>query len=80
MKVFTDIYVDDVIDGKRRNPLIPNDCEIIEIGVGESFEKRYKTKYKINDVVKSETTAEKTMRQLQSIVNEQRGLLTPLPR
>lgn len=74
LKVFRDVYVDDVICIDKRKPLIPNDAEIIEIGVGTVFEERYMKKYKITNTIKEETTAEKTMRELQTIVNKQRGL------
>jgi|TARA_R110000803_G_scaffold21448_8_gene54054 hypothetical protein len=73
LKVFRDVYVDDVISTTKRKPLIPEDSEIVEIGVGSIFEERYMKKYKITKTIKEETTAEKTMRELQTIVNKQRG-------
>jgi len=73
MKVFRDIYVDDVISTTKRKPLIPNDAEIVEIGVGGSFEERYLKKYKITETVKDKNSDEKIMKQLQTIVNKQRG-------
>lgn len=73
LKVFRDVCVDDIITISKRKPLIPNDAEIIEIGVGVVFEKRYMKKYKITKSIKEETTSEKTMRELQTIVNKQRG-------
>ena len=45
--IFTDIRVDDIIDGNKRKPPIPNEHEILDIGVGKVFEKRYKEKYKL---------------------------------
>jgi len=45
--IFTNIRVDDVVDGKKRNPPIPHENEILEIGVGSSFEERYRKKYKL---------------------------------
>lgn len=45
--IFTDKRVDDIIDGNKRNPPIPNEHEILEIGVGKVFEKRYREKYKL---------------------------------
>jgi hypothetical protein len=47
LSIFTDIRVDDIIDGNKRKPPIPNEHEILEIGVGSGFEKRYKEKYKL---------------------------------
>jgi len=45
--IFTNTRVDDIIDINKRNPLIPNENEILEIGIGSSFKQRYKNKYKI---------------------------------
>ena len=73
LKVFRDVYVDDVISTTKRKPLIPKDSEIVEIGVGGSFEERYLKKYKISKPIKEETNEERTMRELQTIVNKQRG-------
>ena len=47
LEIFTNIRVDDIIDGKKRKPLIPHQNEILDIGVGESFVERYKKKHKI---------------------------------
>ena len=38
--------VDDIIDTNKRKPLVPNDAEILEIGVGEGFFEKYKKKHK----------------------------------
>ncbi len=73
LKVFRDVLVDDIISTTKRKPLIPNDAEIVEIGVGSSFEEKYLKKYKISKSIKEETNAERTMRELQTIVNKQRG-------
>jgi len=45
--IFTNTRVDDIIDINKRNPLIPNENQILEIGIGSSFKQRYKNKYKI---------------------------------
>ena len=45
--IFTNSRVDDVIDSKKRKPCIPHKNEILDIGVGKSFVKKYKKKYKI---------------------------------
>ena len=47
IKIFNDIRVDDIIDGNKRKPPIPNEHEILEIGVGSIFEKKYREKYKL---------------------------------
>jgi hypothetical protein len=47
LSIFTDIRVDDVIDSNKRKPPIPHEHEILEIGVGKVFEKRYREKYKL---------------------------------
>ncbi len=45
--IFTNIRVDDIIDTTKRKPLIPIEHTIMEIGIGESFLGRYKSKYKV---------------------------------
>lgn len=45
--IFTNSRIDDIIDGKKRKPLIPHENEILDIGVGESFVEKYKKKHKI---------------------------------
>ena len=47
LEIFNNVRPDDIIDGNKRKPLIPHENEILDIGVGESFVKRYKKKYKI---------------------------------
>jgi hypothetical protein len=43
----TESSIDDIIDEKKRNPLIPNNYEIVDMGVGESFITKYKEQYNI---------------------------------
>ena len=46
LQVFSDgTRVDDIINMRKLKPLIPKENEILEIGVGVGFEKRYKSKY-----------------------------------
>jgi hypothetical protein len=48
IKVFQNEKTPDrIININARSPLIPNQYEIIEIGMGESFINKYKSKYKI---------------------------------
>jgi hypothetical protein len=73
LEVFNDVCVDDIIDGNKRKPLIPHDAEIVEIGVGKNFEKRYREKYKIEETKIGENTNDKLLKELQMVVNKQRG-------
>ena len=45
--IFTNKRIDDIIDGNKRKPPIPHQNEILEIGVGKAFEKKYREKYKL---------------------------------
>ena len=47
MKIFNNRNVDEVIDPKSKLPGIPEIAVWMEVGVGESFIKKYKSKYKI---------------------------------
>ena len=47
IEVFENTRVDDIISTTKRKPLIPNENDILEIGVGISFYKKYKKKYKL---------------------------------
>jgi hypothetical protein len=47
LQIFDNLRVDDIIDSNKRNPPIPHQYEILEIGVGNCFEEKYKKKYKI---------------------------------
>ena len=47
IEVFQNIRVDDIIEIRKRNPVIPQECEILEIGVGIGFLEKYKKKYKL---------------------------------
>jgi len=45
------LYIDleDIIHNKKRNPPIPHEYELIEIGLGVTFIEQYKERYKIKD-------------------------------
>lgn len=47
IQVFENTRVDDIITTDKRKPLIPYECEILEIGVGIGFYEKYKKKYKL---------------------------------
>lgn len=73
IEVFNDVLVDDIIDLNKRKPLVPKDAEILEIGVGTSFKEKYQTKYKIEDIRTGENDNDRVLKELQKVVNEQRG-------
>tara|TARA_R100001509_G_scaffold147672_1_gene105088 strand:- start:478 stop:699 length:222 start_codon:yes stop_codon:yes gene_type:complete len=43
----TESGVDDIINSRKRDPLLPSNYEIIEIGIGKSFIEQYKKQYNI---------------------------------
>ena len=43
----TESSIDDIIDGGKRKPLIPNNYEIVDMGIGESFIEKFKEQYNI---------------------------------
>ena len=45
--IFTNTRVDDILESNKRKPLIPHENEILEMGVGSSFEEKYRKKYKL---------------------------------
>jgi hypothetical protein len=47
LEIFDNVRVDDIINLRKHNPLIPKENEILDIGVGESFIARYKKKHKL---------------------------------
>jgi hypothetical protein len=47
MKVFKNRTVDEVINPKIKLPGIPDIAIFLEVGLGESFIQKYKSKYKI---------------------------------
>ena len=46
LKVFKDQRCPDRILSTR-SPILPKDCEVLEVGVGTRFESIYKNKYKL---------------------------------
>ena len=47
IEIFKNTRVDDILDMKKRKPLIPYENEILELGVGSSCEEKYRKKYKL---------------------------------
>jgi hypothetical protein len=39
--------IDEVLSNSKRKPLIPNNFDIVDIGIGESFIEQYKKQYDI---------------------------------
>ena len=43
----TEEDIDEIINSRKRNPLLPNNYEIVEISIGKSFIEKYKKEYNI---------------------------------
>ena len=43
----TESEIDEVLSNSKRKPLIPNNYEIVDMGIGESFIESFKKQYKI---------------------------------
>ena len=43
----TESEIDEVLNNSKRKPLIPNNYEIVDMGIGESFVKQFKKQYDI---------------------------------
>ena len=43
----TEGSIDEINNSRKRNPLLPSNYEIVEMGIGESFIKQYKKEYSI---------------------------------
>ena len=43
----TEEDIDEIINSRKRNPLLPSNYEIVEIGIGEYFIEEYKKEYNI---------------------------------
>ena len=50
ISTFQNIMIEDVLDSSRRKPLIPNEYEVVDLGVGKSFIERYMKQYKVTKV------------------------------
>lgn len=48
LEKFCNIKLDDILSTQKRKPIIDYNYEILDIGVGPSFEKKFKEKYSIN--------------------------------
>lgn len=54
IKVMDYVTLEDIIDEKKRKPPIPHEYELIEIGWGESFIKKYMEQYNIKEIDENE--------------------------
>jgi len=45
--LITEEEVDNIINSRKRNPIIPDSYEIVEIGVGKYFIEKYKKEFNI---------------------------------
>jgi len=45
--MITESEIDEVLSNSKRKPLIPNNYEIVDMGIGESFIKSFKKQYDI---------------------------------
>ena len=43
----TESEVDEVLSSSKRKPLLPNNYEIVDMGIGESFIKQFQKQYNI---------------------------------
>ena len=43
----TESEIDEVLSNSKRKPIIPNNYEIVDMGIGESFIEQYKKQYNI---------------------------------
>ena len=43
----TETEIDEVLSNSKRKPLIPNNYEIVDMGIGESFIESFKKQYNI---------------------------------
>jgi len=50
LNTYINYELDSIISNRKHTPIIPDDCEIIDIGIGKSFIKRYMKEYKIEKV------------------------------
>jgi len=47
IKVFEGIHSDDLLNSRKRNPLLPDNYEMVAVGVGSSFIESFKKEYNI---------------------------------
>ena len=50
LNTYVNYELDSIISNRKHTPLIPDDCEILDIGIGKSYIKRYMSQYNIKEV------------------------------
>jgi hypothetical protein len=50
LNTYQNYELDPIISTRKHTPLIPDDHEILDIGIGKSFIKRYMKEYKIEKI------------------------------
>lgn len=50
LNTYVNYELDSIISNRKHIPLIPDDCEILDIGIGKSYIKRYMKEYNIKEV------------------------------
>jgi len=50
LNTYKNFELDSIISNRKHIPVIPDDCEIVDIGVGKSYIERYKKQYKIDKI------------------------------
>jgi hypothetical protein len=50
LNTYINFSIDSIITNRKHTPLIQDDYEIIDIGIGKSFIERYKKQYKIKEI------------------------------
>ena len=50
ISTFSNVIIDDILDSSKRKPLIPNEYEIVDVGIGKSFIERYMKQYKVTKI------------------------------
>jgi hypothetical protein len=50
LNTYKNLELDSIISNRKHIPAIPDDYEIVDIGVGKSYIERYKKQYKIDKI------------------------------
>lgn len=50
LNTYVNYELDSIISNRKHIPLIPDDCEILDIGIGKSYIKKYMKEYNIKEV------------------------------
>lgn len=50
LNTYENFELDSIISNRKHIPLIPDECEILEIGIGKSFIKRYMKEFNIEKI------------------------------